>query len=201
MIKAIIFDLGKVIIPFDFQRGYERMAPLCRYTAAEIPERLRGCDLVTLFEAGQVEPEVFVKELCSLLDLKVDYPQFCEIWGSIFLPDTLLPESLLAGLGERYRLLLLSNTNAIHYEMVKENYRLLRHFHHHVLSFQVGVLKPSPKIFQEAIRRSGCRPEECFFTDDISAYVEAARAEGIDAVQFHDREQIEGELRRRGVEW
>ena len=60
MIKTIIFDLGKVIVPFDFQRGYDRMAPLCRYSPAEIPERLRGCDLVTRFEEGKIEPDAFV---------------------------------------------------------------------------------------------------------------------------------------------
>ena len=60
MIKTIIFDLGKVIVPFDFQRGYDRMAPLCRYSPAEIPERLRGCDLVTSFEEGKIDPEAFV---------------------------------------------------------------------------------------------------------------------------------------------
>ena len=64
MIKTIIFDLGKVIIPFDFQRGYDRMAPLCGYSAEQIPVRLRSCDLVTRFESGKIEPDVFVRELC-----------------------------------------------------------------------------------------------------------------------------------------
>ena len=62
-------------------------------------------------------------------------------------------------------------------------------------------MKPSPKIFQEAIDHAHCQPEECFFTDDIPAYVEAARCQGIDAVQFENRFQIEQELRSRGVHW
>ena len=61
MIKTIIFDLGKVIVPFDFQRGYDRMAPLCSYPAADIPARIGSCDLVTRFESGQVEPEILSK--------------------------------------------------------------------------------------------------------------------------------------------
>src|SRR5215203_3384505 len=105
MIKTIIFDLGKVIVPFDFQRGYDRMAPFCRYTAEEIPERLRQCDLVTRFEEGQVAPEDFVRELSSILELQVEYDDFREIWSSIFLPETLIPESLVAALKKKYRLL------------------------------------------------------------------------------------------------
>lgn len=201
MIRAILFDLGKVIIPFDFKRGYDRMAPHCNYAAAEIPERLRTCDLVHRFESGQIEPRNFVSELCSILELRCDYDEFREIWGSIFLPETLIPESLLEALRARYRLVLLSNTNALHFELVEQQYPLLRHFHEHVLSYRVGAMKPSPKIFEAAVRAARCEPEECFFTDDIAAYVEGARQYGIDAVQFQTREQIEDELRKRGVEW
>lgn len=201
MIKTVIFDLGKVIIPFDFKRGYDRMAPLCSYAAAEIPERLRSCDLVTRFEEGKVEPQDFVRELSAILELKVTYEEFCGMWSAIFLPDTLIPEELLVALKKRYRLLLLSNTNAIHFEMVSKTYPLLKHFHHLVLSYKVGALKPSPDIYAEALRHAHCAPEECFFTDDILAYVEGARSAGIDAVQFQNREQIERELRSRGVVW
>jgi FMN phosphatase YigB (HAD superfamily) len=201
MIKTIIFDLGKVIVPFDFQRGYDRMAPLCRYSPAEIPERLRGCDLVTRFEEGKIEPDAFVRELSAILELDASYEDFCGIWSSIFLPDTLIQEELLAALRERYRLLLLSNTNAIHFEMVRRTYPLLQRFHHHVVSYKVGALKPSPVIYAEAIKHADCDPSECFFTDDIAAYVEGARQAGIDAVQFESQAQIERELRLRGVDW
>jgi HAD superfamily hydrolase (TIGR01509 family) len=62
-------------------------------------------------------------------------------------------------------------------------------------------MKPSSKIYEAAIRAAQCAPDECFFTDDIPDYVEAARAHGIDAVTFESREQIERELRSRGVRW
>jgi putative hydrolase of the HAD superfamily len=201
MIKTIIFDLGKVIVPFDFQRGYDRMAPLCRYSPEEIPERLRGCDLVTRFEEGKIEPDAFVKELSSILELDASYDEFCGIWSSIFLPDTLIHQDLLIALRERYRLLLLSNTNAIHFEMLTQAYPLLQHFHHHVVSYRVGALKPSPLIYEEALSHAQCAPSECFFTDDIPAYVEGAKLAGIDAVQFESQAQIERELRARGVNW
>lgn len=201
MIKTIIFDLGKVIVPFDFKRGYNRMAPLCSYAPEQIPDRLRTTDLVTRFETGAVEPEVFVKELSAILELKADYQEFCDIWSSIFLPETLIPESLLTALKQRYRLLLLSNTNAIHFSMIENAYPLLRHFDHFVLSYRVGAMKPSPKIYQEAIAQAQCRPEECFFTDDILEYVEGARREGIDAEQFQGLEKLEQDLHARGVEW
>ena len=199
MVKAVIFDLGGVIVPFDVNRGYAAMQPLCPYPTADIPKRIGATDLVRRFESGQLTPEAFVGELCSLLELKIDYEQFCRIWSTIFLPYTLIPESLLVELKQRHRLILLSNTNAIHWTMLQEAYPLLGHFDERVLSFEVGAMKPSPRVYQEAIARAACRPEECFFTDDILPYVEAARREGIDAVQFQSHEQLESELKSRGI--
>jgi len=201
MIKTVIFDLGKVLIPFDFTRGYRGLEKLCGIPAAEIPRRLASTDLVHRFESGLVEPEDFVAELSRVLDLHVSYNQFCEIWSSIFLPDPLIPESLLAGIRQRFRLLLLSNTNAIHFEMLERTYPLLGQFHDKVLSYRVRAMKPSPAIYREAIARAACRPEECFFTDDIADYVAAAQREGMDAVQFESRAQIEREMLARGIRW
>jgi putative hydrolase of the HAD superfamily len=201
MYQTVIFDLGKVIVPFDFTRGYRAMAEHSRYAADEIPKRIGETDLVRRFESGQVEPRRFVSELCGLLGAEIGYERFCEIWSSIFLPHTLIPESLLEGLHRAYRLLLLSNTNAIHFEMVKRNYPLLRHFDGFVLSHEVGALKPSPVIYHEAIAKAQCLPRQIFFTDDIPDYVEAARQAGIDAVQFHNAAQLTEELRQRGINW
>ncbi len=199
VLKAIIFDLGNVIVPFDFRRAYARLEPLSKYSTDEIRSRLRATGLVQRFETGQVDPRHFVQEFSAALNIEISYDQFCELWSCIFLPETLIPESLLVSLAGRHRLLLLSNTNAIHFSMVRANYPLLRHFHDAVLSHEVGVAKPSPQIYQEAIRRAGCEPRECFFTDDIQLFVDAARELGMQAVQFQSAAQIEGELQARGA--
>jgi len=91
---------------------------------------------------------------------------------------------MLEGLAARYRLVLLSNTNAIHFPSDPRELPLLRHFHDWILSYEVHAMKPRREIFQAALERCGCRPEECFYTDDIAAYIEAAQRLGIDAVQF-----------------
>jgi putative hydrolase of the HAD superfamily len=201
MIKCVIFDLGGVIVPLDFERGYRAIAPHCSYPASEISGRIGATDLVQRFETGRISSEHFVKELCTALELKIDYEGFCKIWSSIFLEHSLVPESLLKALKPKYRLLLLSNTNPIHFEMLRGVYSMLSHFDRFVLSYEVGALKPSPEIYEAAIRHAGCAPSECFFTDDIPAYIEGAKRAGMDAVQFESSEQIAREMRERGVEW
>ncbi len=199
MLKAIIFDLGNVLIPFDFMRAYARLTPLCKFSVEEIRSRLRATGLVQRFETGKVDARSFVEEFSAALELAISYDEFCDLWSCIFLPEPLIGEELLGSLERRYPLLLLSNTNPIHISMVRANYPLLRHFRDAVLSHEVGAAKPSPDIYREAVRRAGCEAEECFFTDDIPLYVEGARELGIDAVQFQSAAQIEAELRARGA--
>ena len=201
MTKTVMLDLGNVIVPVDFSRCHAALEALCPYPVREIPARIRSTGLVQLFETGQVSPESFVEQVCRILDLELSYAEFWELWSTIFLPETLIPESLLMGIRSRHRLLLLSNTNRIHFAMAREKYPVLDHFDGYVLSYEVGEMKPSPQIYQEAIRCAGCRPEECFFTDDIASNVEAARREGIDSVQFHSLSQLQDELRAREISW
>jgi glucose-1-phosphatase len=198
--KAVIFDLGRVLVHFDFRRGYRALEGLCPHDAAAIPKLLAGTGLVERFETGLIEPRDFVAEMSRVLDLHVTYDQFCDIWSCIF-TDTLVPESMLAGLKARYRLLLLSNTNAIHFEMIRRTYPMLRHFDDLILSHEVKAMKPDPAIYRAAIERAGCEPGECFYTDDIEAYVEGGRAMGIDSVQFQGAERLKEELAVRAIRW
>jgi FMN phosphatase YigB (HAD superfamily) len=201
VIRTIIFDLGRVLIPFDFDRGYRRMSEHCGLAPDVIRQRLRASGLVPELESGRVEARWFVQRVAEMMEADITYEDFRTIWSSIFLPATLIPESFVVALRQNYRLVLLSNTNQIHYEMLREAYSILGHFDAYVLSHEVRAMKPDPAIYQAAVDAAQCAPPECFYTDDIPAFVEGARAQGIDAVLFESYEQIQRELAGRGVRW
>jgi HAD superfamily hydrolase (TIGR01509 family) len=77
----------------------------------------------------------------------------------------------------------------------------VRHFDHFILSHEIKAMKPDPRIYRAALAEARCAPGECFYTDDIAEYVDGARREGIDAVQFQSREQLEQEMKARGIVW
>ncbi len=201
VIQAVILDLGNVIVPVDFSPCFAELTALCGQPREEISRRIAGSGLAPRFELGELSPKEFYREVCRVLDLEINFSEFCRIWNSIFPRETLLPESLLEGLHHRYPLLLLSNTNPLHFSLIRETYPILRFFGSYVLSFRVGAAKPSPHIYREAIARAGCPPEQCFFADDVISYVEAAKREGMDAVQFQSVEQLKEDFRARGIQW
>ncbi len=201
MIRTIVFDLGKVLIPFDWQRGYEAFARVCPHAPEEVRRRIKDAAVFDAFERGRLTPEDVAARLSQALGLTVSLDEFRDIWGSIFFPETLLPEEMLERLHARYRMLLLSNTDSIHFEFVRQRYPILRHLDEFVLSFDVGMRKPEAGIYRETIARAGCAPGEIFFADDRADNVEGAIACGLDAVQFLSRELLERDLTSRGVVW
>jgi putative hydrolase of the HAD superfamily len=199
VLKTIIFDMGNVLIPFDFRRGYAALEPHVNLPAEEIPKRIRATGLVRELESGRMEPESFVSAVTEALGATIPYSRFCEIWSAIFLPDTLVPIDLVRTLRQTYRVIVLSNTNAIHFAAVWQTYPILREFDHLVLSHEVKALKPEPAIYAAALEHAHAEPGECFFTDDIPEYVEGARRAGFQAEQFLGYEKLLNDLRSRGV--
>ena len=200
MIRTVIFDLGNVIIPFDFGKAYALMTERTGLEKEEIRARIASTTLVRDFESGKISTPDFVHRLTSLLGHPMSDADFEPIWGSIFERETLVSDSLPETLrANGYRLLVLSNTNDLHMRFVRKRYPILRHFHHLVLSHEVGAQKPSDQIYDAAIANAGCAPRECFFTDDIAAYVEGARGKGINAVQFQNEQQLRDALTAHGV--
>jgi putative hydrolase of the HAD superfamily len=199
MIRTLIFDLGGVIVPLDFERGFRQIADYSPHPPEELRRRLNASDLYLRAETGAIAPEAFYREISGLLELCAGEVLFRRIWCSIFLPHTLIDDQLIGWLHQRHRIVLLSNTNQIHFDWIRENYPILRHFDDFVLSYKVGHMKPAPEIYREAIRKAGCLPQECFFADDVAANVDGARNEGLDAVQFVDCRQLRADLAARGI--
>lgn len=201
MARALLFDLGNVLVAFDFRRGYEAIQPYCRVPPEEIQPRITQSGLVPPYERGKMSSQEFFERLAAALEMRATYEEFCRLWSTIFLPDPLVPEAMLASLRQRYRMVLISNTNDIHYRDIASRYAVVKHFDAHVLSYEVGSAKPEDPIYLEAIRQAGCAPEECLYIDDIPEFVDAGRRHGLAAVQFQNAVELEAEFRRRGVVW
>jgi glucose-1-phosphatase len=196
---SILFDLGKVLIPFDFSRAYNRMAFRCELSPEETRTRLAATRLFVDFESGAITSAAFADTVSRELGFSGSFDEFCEIWTSIFLPDPLLPDSLIAGLRQDYRTIIVSNTNEIHFEMLRKTYPILEHFDDYVLSYRVRAMKPGRAFYEAAIESAGCQPDRCLFIDDLAENVEGARAAGMDGIQFVGRDSLESELKSRGV--
>jgi len=194
-IEALLFDLGKVLIDFNFETGVEALHASCSISRSRFEEILWDQRWICRYERGEISTDEFHHYLCETANLRMALPDFCRTWSSVFLPDLLVSEDLLRALKEAYPLILVSNTNQAHFDFIRSNYRVIDYFDHHILSYEVGSMKPDRKIFEHAITASGFPAEALFFTDDRQENVLAANQLGMIAHQFQTEAKLIEALR------
>jgi FMN phosphatase YigB (HAD superfamily) len=199
-IEAILFDLGKVIVDFNFETGLQALHSACSISRNRLEEVLWDENWIRRYERGDISTREFHAYLRETADLKLDFAGFCQTWTSVFLPNLILSEDLLVALKSKYPLILVSNTNEAHIDYVRSQYRVLDYFDHRILSYEVGSLKPDPEIFEHAIAVSGQPPEALFFTDDREENILAAKRLGMNAHLFKTESQLVDALQQAGVE-
>lgn len=198
-IKAIIFDYGRVIGHFDHQRTAERLAPYSSRSAAEIREYLYPDELEDRFEKGAVSPEEFVRELRAQLQLSCSTETTCAAIADIFWPNDDVC-ALIPRLVPRYRLILGSNTNAIHADHFRQlSKQVLIHFHALVLSHEVEVRKPARAFFEHCVRLAEQPANACLFIDDLQANIAGAKAAGLQTLHYRGQPTLAAELAELGV--
>ena len=197
-IRLIISDFGGVICTFDYRIFCERLARRIGKGAEEIYDAVYGSDLHAQFEQGRLTGPEYHRRVMSLFGADVPYAEFFPMYGDIFteIPGTC---EMLRRLRTRYPLYLLSDTNEIHFGYVQQTVEAVRLFDQCIVSYEVGAMKPEPRIYQEALRRSGLPAGACVFIDDRAGNVEGAKRVGMHAFQFISPEQCAAELSRLGV--
>ncbi len=190
MIKTFIFDLGKVIVQFDHSRIVDRIEQFCDYKSEEIYKIIFASTIIHDYDLGKISSLQFYETVKDLLNLQMNFVEFSNAWNCTFDLEPIIPQEFIKNLSQKYRLLVLSDTNELHFEFIKQNFPVLQYFDDYVLSYQIGAVKPYPEIFLKAIEKANCSAEECFFTDDREPNVLGAQKVGMQAVQFLSAEQI-----------
>lgn len=197
--SAIVFDLGNVLIPFDYRIAIDNLNKIEDGLGNRFIEFYKSnYHLHRDFEKGIIPESDFIKTIIKAAKNKIDEETFKKYYSDIFsVNDDVV--SLLPTLREKYKLFLLSNTNSIHQKYGWQKYKFLKYFDKLILSHEVGSVKPEEKIYREVEMASGLPSAEHFYIDDIREYVDAAKNLGWDAVQFVSYKQLLGDLKRRNI--
>jgi putative hydrolase of the HAD superfamily len=185
MIRAIIFDLGNVLLHFDHGIIRDRLSQYARRDAF-VGARRDIDALSAAFEKGEVASDVFIARFFELLNIEQPFSRqaFAQMWSDIFWKNEALL-TLLGRLRPEVTLVLLSNTNMLHVSFAEERFpEVFAPFAHRLYSHEVHLRKPDPAFFTLAAERVGACPEECLYFDDLQQYVDAAARLGIHAYQY-----------------
>lgn len=180
MTPTIVFDIGGVLI--DFSHDPIRQFLLDHGAAVRSTEEFFEKTQLLDFECGRISCDRFVTSIKNLLDGAVTEGQIIHQWNNIFQPfDEML--ELALQLKMEYQVLLLSNTNELHWKFLNRSYGIERYAHSSVLSFRVGTMKPDPRIYRYLLEEHQLQGKEIIFVDDREENVQAAHDLGWHAIQ------------------
>ena len=182
MIKNIIFDFGDVFINLDKQIVFREMLKFGG-TPNLTPELI---ELNNLYEVGEISSEEFISRL-SVVYPTASSAEITDVWNGMLLdfPDTRLRFIEELASDKKYRMFLLSNTNALHIEHVENKLgtdkylRFKNAFEQFYLSHEINLRKPNTEIYQFVIDQNNLMAEETFFVDDTKENTDAANKLGI----------------------
>jgi HAD superfamily hydrolase (TIGR01509 family) len=170
-ISAVCFDLGKVLLHFDWQLMLERVAKKSPLPPAEMMRLLMGDPQILAYEVGAIASPKFFTHLKKLLRFKGTPKELRAAFTEIFTP---LPEhiALAALLAPHYPLAIISNTTEAHIVHAEATYSFFSLFTARIYSHQVKAMKPDRAIYQAALAGlGGIDPLETLFIDDIEANI------------------------------
>jgi len=189
-IKNVIFDLGKVLVDYDFNLFYEKIG-----YKPKSDEWDSNDELILQFEMGKFPAEEFHKRMMKNFKLDLSFEEFKKAWCSIF-PKTTPLVQFASELVLQYDVYVFSNTDELHYPHVKKQFPELNFIgENEMLSYELGAIKPDKVAFLKAIALFNLNPVDCLFIDDNIDNVAAAKKFGMDALLCSNPENCITEMK------
>lgn len=196
MIKCVISDMGNVFLSFDNDIFFKKMAEYSPYSFSEIKEfAQKNLALGREFDKGEIAPDFFCRRVQEIIKAELSPDTFFELYNDIFTLK-LKELDILDRLQQHHRMVLLSNTDIERYGFIQKAFPRINIFDVYVLSFQVGLIKPDPRIYIYAVDQAGVLPRECIFIDDLEENTRGAGLLGINTIHYTPQTDLAEELRR-----
>jgi epoxide hydrolase-like predicted phosphatase len=189
--KAIIFDLGKVVFDLSFDRVFQNWANTSGQSFEEIKSRFVFDEVFDRFEKNEISPDQFRAAISQRLNIHLSDEDFDNGWCDLYLGTYAGIDNLLISLKRKYRLVALTNTNAIHYKVWPTKYaETLSHFEKIFSSHELMTRKPEAKIFEMVLEYLNMEPGQTLFLDDNTDNINGAENLGIPALLVTSQEQM-----------
>lgn len=199
-LRAIIFDIGRVLVRVDVARAMEGLASGSALSPSELWTAIERDPRWPDWQEGRISPHDWYLHLNKRLAGNLTFEQFTEVWNRALGPTPIHEDDFFERLSKRYRLALLSNTDPMHVRHMEATYSFFSFFPTRIYSCSVGASKPNPLIYREALRALKVQAQEAVYIDDIAAYVEAAQRLGMAGIQFQSPAQVTSDLKSLGAD-
>lgn len=177
-VRAVVFDLGKVLLDFDYRIAIQQLVPRTRLSIDELNRLINQSTLLHDYETGSLKTPEFFRQVQAASGFDGDLTEFAAMFANIFTPI----EPMVALHAElrlrRIPTFILSNTNDLAIQHIRARFPFFQRFDGYVLSYEHGSMKPAPPLYEITERLAGARGSELFYVDDRPENVVTALERG-----------------------
>jgi len=196
-IGFVLFDLGGVLIELGGVASLQELAGIA--SDEEVWQRWLASPWVRRFEKGECSAVEFSTGVVSEWELAISPERFLEVFGDWPVGPFSGSQELLSEVHQSVPIGCLSNTNSLHWEHQASQWPMLGTFDAQFLSFELGLVKPDPAIFQAVADQLPVRRDRVLFLDDVALNSDAARSFGFVAEQVRGIEEARQVLTDVGI--
>ncbi|HEY5345786.1 MAG TPA: HAD family phosphatase [Verrucomicrobiae bacterium] len=199
MTPVIIFDLGKVLVDFDYTIAAQKIAARSSNAPKDLHAFLGSSPLLVEYESGRLTRQKFYEAVANAIKFGGDLDEFGGFFADIF-TEMLAMTKLHAKLrGCGFKTFIFSNTNDLAIEHVRRNFPFFANFDGYIFSCEVGAMKPLPEIYAAMENMCGRRGADLIYIDDRLENIEAGAARGWRAILHESPEKTRAALVAFGV--
>jgi HAD superfamily hydrolase (TIGR01509 family) len=199
MSPTLVFDLGKVLLDFDYSIAAHRIAEKSRTDVDEARFFIDQSPLLHRYETGLLTTQEFFREICNLSGFSGTADEFAEFFSDIFAPILPMIE-LHADLRQRrIPTYIFSNTNDLAVCHIRERFPFFNQFDGYILSYEHRSMKPDAKLYEIVERETRRSGQEIIYLDDRLENVEAGLRRGWQAILHESPEKSRAALKQLGL--
>jgi glucose-1-phosphatase len=198
--RAVLFDLGGVLLDIDFERALQAWAPHSRLPPGQLRDDFRHHESFHRHETGHLDNDGFFAHLRQALALECDLLVVESGFNDILIGEIGETVRLLEAVRRRVPCYAISNTNPAHLAHIARAFpNFLPRFTRVFASHEIGYRKPHAAAFEHVLREIGLPPSDVLLFDDLEANVDAARAIGLQAVLVKSPADVRAALAQRSL--
>jgi len=196
-LRAVIFDIGRVLVKIDVARAIAGLGEGISLSPEELWSAIQTDPRWNDWQEGRISPHDWHLHITKRLGSPLKFNEFRDAWNRTLDLQPIQSDDLFAALARSKRLALISNTDPIHVAYLEANFSFFQFFPvaTRIYSCAVKASKPSPVIFQAALKAVKAKAPEAVFIDDILEYVQAAQALGMHGIHYQNPSQLRAGLR------
>jgi HAD superfamily hydrolase (TIGR01509 family) len=195
---AIIFDLGKVLVDFDYSIAARKIAARSTKQIPDLKHFLGSSPVLARFESGLLTRQQFFDEMRQITGFTGSIEEFVSDFADIFVPIQPMIELHEELRQNGFQTYIFSNTNDIAMEHIRRNFPFFQNFDGYIFSYEIEAMKPAAKIYEAMEKMAGKRGAEIIYIDDRPENIAAGAARGWRTILHESPEKSRTALKSLG---